>query len=138
MQCTYFLSGFTIQHDVLIFPRNKTYLQHNVLIVYVVRPELDLSSLVWVTRQHQRFIVPKLINILNYYHRLTNGLSIVDQNWDFFMNWIHLKKQRALVPRVLFSIFILETLLCQVNCDPNTKHDRPEIHEDNLVCHCYY
>ena len=77
------------------------------LLVYVVRPEPGLSSLVWVTRQQRRFFVPNLINILNYYHRLTNGLSIVDQNWDFLMNGVHLKKQRVLVPRVLLSISYL-------------------------------
>ena len=107
------------------------------LLVYVVRPEPGLSSLVWVTRQKRRFIAPNLINILNYYQRLTNGLSIVDQNWDFLMNWVHLKKQRALLPQVLLSIFILETLLCQGKSDPHTKHARPEIQHDNLVCHCY-
>ena len=111
----------------------KTY-----LLVYVVHPEPGLSSLVWVTRQKRRFIVPNLINILNYYQRLTNGLSIVDQNRDFLMNWVHLKQQRALVPQVLLSIFILEALLCQGNSDPHTKHARPEIQQDNLVCHCYY
>ena len=111
----------------------KTY-----LLVYVVRPEPGLSSLVWVTRQQWRFILPNLINILNYYQRLTNGLSIVDQNRDFLMNWVHLKQQRALVPQVLLSIFILEALLCQGNSDPHTKHARPEIQQDNLVCHCYY
>ena len=111
----------------------KTY-----LLVYIVRPEPGLSSLVRVTWQQWRFILPNLIDILHNHERLTNGFSVVDQDRDFLVNWVHLKKQRAFVPQVLLPIFIHETLLCQGNSDPHSKMASPEIQQDNLVCHCYY
>ena len=116
--------------------KNDLNQQQTYLLVYVVRPEPGLSSLVWISRQQRRFMVPNLINILNYYHRLTNGLSVVDQNWDFLMNWVHLNKQRAFVPQVLLSFFVLKALLCQGNSYPHTKDASPEIQQDNLIRHC--
>jgi hypothetical protein len=81
------------------------------LLVSKIRPKPGLSSLLRMRRQQTRLVIPHLINILNSNKRLTDWFPIVKENWDLLVNWVHLKKQRTLVPQVLFSILIIDTLL---------------------------
>ena len=75
------------------------------LIVNEVSPELGLSSLVRIRWQKRKLILPKPINVFHYYQGLAYGLPIVNQNWNFLMNWVHLQEQRAFTLHQVFFFF---------------------------------
>jgi len=64
----------------------------NYLGVNIVSPESCLCSLVRIRRQQGRLFIPNLVNVLDSNQRLTNGFAIVDENWYFLMNWVHLEE----------------------------------------------
>ena len=65
--------------------------------VNVINPKSSLSSLIRIRRQKAGFVTPHLIIILHNNCRLTNGLSVMDENRDFLVDGVHLKKKRTLV-----------------------------------------
>jgi len=106
----------------------KTY-----LFVNKICPEPRLSSLVRIRRQQRSLILPHLINILNNNKWFTNRFPIMDKNWDFLVNGIHLKKQITFVPQILFTVLILYTLFSQCYSHSHTKWTWPEIQQGYLI-----
>lgn len=84
--------------------------QRSYLFVNVINPEPSLSSVIWVRGHDWSLVLPDLIYVLHNNCRFTYGFAIMDENWDLLVNWVHLKKQRALVSEILFLVLILNTL----------------------------
>ncbi|KRX11559.1 hypothetical protein T07_12648, partial [Trichinella nelsoni] len=67
--------------------------------------------------------------------RLADRFAVVNENWDLLVNRVRLKQQRALVPQVLVLVLVLDAFLGQSDPQPHPKWARPEVQQDNLVCH---
>ena len=62
---------------------------------------------------HQRVLVtPRLINVENNVEGFADGFSIMEQNRDFLVNWVGFEEEVALVEKVFFFVFVLNTLFC--------------------------
>lgn len=106
----------------------------------MVNAEPCLGSLIKITRQQRRPIMPNLINVLNNDERLAHRLPLVDQNRDFLMNRVHLQKKRDLFSFKFSSLdsYVLNTLFSQGNSHPRSKRTCPHIKQNQFVLrHCY-
>lgn len=105
------------------------------LFVNIVSPKPRLGSLIWVRGEQGRCVMPNLINVLEKEEGFRNGFSIVNQNRDHLVKWVHLKKQRAFVCQVLLPGLIFDPFLSQ--SDPHSHPIRawPKIQKHQFVLH---
>lgn len=83
--------------------------------------------------QKRCFLLPNFINVFKYYGWFTNGFSIMDQNWNFPVNWIHAHKQRTFIGQVLIPVVISNSFLFQRYSNPRPKGTRPVIQENYIL-----
>lgn len=79
------------------------------------------------------------INVLNNNKRHTDGISIMEEDWDFLMDWICVEKERALVDNVFFHRDIFYSFLLQSQFNPFSKRAEPgsqQLHS-SLSCHAF-
>jgi len=103
------------------------------LFVNKICPEPWLNSLVRIRRQQRSLVLPRLINILNNDKWLTNRFPIMNKNWDFLVNRIHLKKLSTFVPQILFTVLVFYSLFSQFYSHSHTKRTCLEIQQGYLI-----
>lgn len=62
--------------------------------------------------ENRRTSGPSFIYVFNYEQRLTDGFALVDENWDFAINRIGLKKKITFGVKglIFFKVFIFKGL----------------------------
>lgn len=64
------------------------------LFIDISSQETGYSTVVRIGREKGRAVLrPGLVDVLKNDARLTYRLVIMDQNWDFLVDWIGLKKE---------------------------------------------
>jgi hypothetical protein len=58
------------------------------LLIEIGSPKPSKGTIIRIRGEDGRSRRPNLINVLHYHKRFTNGLAIMNQNWDFLMDRI--------------------------------------------------
>lgn len=84
-------------------------------IIYVSSPEASKSSIVRMGGEDRRISGPCFIYVLNYNQRFTDGSAMVEENWDFAIHRVGLKKKVAFGVQRFFKVLMFKGFDVQRN-----------------------
>lgn len=90
------------------------------LVVNIGSPEAGNSAFIRVRREDGGSGRPSLVDVLNDDEGLAYGLLIVDENWDFLVNWVGLEEELTLGSQFLLMELVVYGL--DVKGDPSSHH----------------
>lgn len=80
------------------------------LVVNIGSPESGYSAVVRFRREDGWSGGKSLVDVLNNHEGLAYGVVMVDENWDFLVNWVGFEEELALGSQFLLKELIVEGL----------------------------
>lgn len=106
------------------------------LVIDVWSPEPRNSSIIRIRGKDWRSRGPSLVYIFNYDQRFTDGFAVVNQNWDFAIHRVGLKKQIAFGIHCFFEVFVFEAFNVKSDLDPQHVRAWPSAQKLQVgLCH---
>ena len=91
---------------------------YKYLVIDVSNPKSGISAIIGILWKDGGKIGPNFINVLNYDSRFTYGFICMEENWDFLVHRVGLKKKVAFGIQGLFNDLIIYTLEAKGNLHP--------------------
>lgn len=117
------------------------------LLINELSPETCHSPLSRILRQYWWIVLPSIINVFNNNKWFREAFFIMKQNRDSLVDWVGVKKQRALVGSIFFNFHLFDSLELQCPFHPRWKDTEPStqqlhfcllLHGLILVCFLIY
>lgn len=95
------------------------------LLINELSPETCHSPLSRILRQYWWIVLPSIINVFNNNKWFGEAFFIMKQNRDSLVDWVGVKKQRALVGSIFFNFHLFDSLELQCPFHPRWKDTEP-------------
>lgn len=95
------------------------------LLINELSPQTCHSSLSRILRQYWWIVLPSIINVFNNNKWFREAFFIMKQNRDSLVDWVGVKKQRALVGSIFFNFHLFDSLELQCPFHPRWKDTEP-------------
>jgi len=109
MMITKFSSNLKEKRHEKANTHTQTYI-YEYLVIDVSNPKSGISSIICILWKDGGNIGPNFINVFNYDCRFTYGFIFMEENWNFLVHRVGLKKKFTFGIQGLFNKLVIYTL----------------------------